>query len=520
MTTASSGKATGQANATGSGGTLIIGMTAGNIPYPDTPPDQGYEGRRFVGYQIYDALARFNLNQGKSVPTPHPGLAESWKVAADKLTWTFKLRQGVKFHGGTDFNADAVIFQMDRIMKKGSEFFSPLLFATNASNTLMIDSYRAVDPATVEIKTKYPYSFLPWEMAFILMPSPTAIKKYGNKEYVKHPVGTGPFKVTKYVDGQIMELVPNDQYWAGKPKLDKLILRPMPDPAARLAALESGGINWAEVPPPDSLDQLKGQGYQILLRTYPHTIILATNLYDPPFNNPKVRDALQYAVDRNQMCGDLLHDVCTPATQYMYKGSPWYDPAPAYNYQYDPKKAKQLLSEAGYPNGFTITIAYPTSGSGNLWPQPMMEFLQSNFKAVGVNMKLVPLEWNDIISLYRAGFGVKENQKYNGLYFSVAPIAPSSLLSFASWRIPPKGCCNPMGYQSAEVDKLLQQAQSEFDPTKQNELLKQAMDVVAKDSPVTFVVHDLDLRVLSPKVQGFVQPMSWFADLNHVWVQK
>jgi len=511
---------TSQAVATGSGGTLVIGMTAGNIPYPDTPPDQGFEGRRFVGYQIYDALTRFNLDQGNTVPTPHPGLAESWQVGADKLTWTFKLRQGVKFHDGTDFNADAFVFQMDRIMNQKSEYFSPILYATNRSNTLPIDTYRAVDPYTVEVKTQGQYSFLPWEMAFILVPSPTAIKKYGNKDYVNHPVGTGPFKVTKYVDGQVMELIPNDQYWNGKPKLDKLILRPMPDPAGRLAALESGGINWAEVPPPDSLDQLKSQGYNILLRTYPHTIILAANLYDPPFNNPQVRVALQYAVDRDHMCSDLLHQVCTPATQYMYKESAWYDPTIGDKFQYDPKKAKQLLAAAGYPNGFTITIAYPTSGSGNMWPQPMMEFLQSNLKDVGVTMKLVPLEWNDIISIYRAGFGAKENQKYNGIYFSVAPIAPSSLLGFASWRIPPKGCCNPMGYQSAQVDKLLLAAQSEFDVTKQNDLLRQAMAVVAQDSPVTFVVHDLDLRVLSPKVQGFVQPMSWFADLNHVFVQK
>ncbi|MGE3914044.1 MAG: ABC transporter substrate-binding protein [Chloroflexota bacterium] len=504
----------------GSGGTLTIAMSAGNVPYPNTPPNEGYEGRRFVGFQIYDGLTRFALDQAEKVPTPKPGLAESWTTSDDKLTWTFKLRQGVKFHDGTPFDAAAAEFAFDRILKKDAEQFDPELFTTNRSNTAMIASYRKVDESTFEIKTSAPYSFLPWDLAFLLIPSPAAVKQYGNTEYIKHAAGTGPYKMTKYVDGQVMELEPNADYWGGKPKLDKLILRPMPDPATRLAALQSGEVQWAEVPPPDSVASLRASGFNVLLKQYPHTILIFLNVQDAPFDNPKVRQALEYAIDRDKMCNDLLNGVCLPAYQFAYEGHDWWGAGFGAAYKYDPEKAKALLKEAGHADGLTINIAYPTGGSGNMWPQPMMELLQANLKAVGVDMKIQPLEWNNILTMFRAGLQTPENKKYNGVYFSHSPLTPPSLFLYASSRVPPAGCCNPMAYKSDKFDEQMKIAQSEFDEAKQNAAMAKAMEIVAEDAPSLFVVHDLNLRVLSPKVRGFIQPQSWFADLSNVWVSK
>ncbi|MBI2760921.1 MAG: hypothetical protein HYX51_05795, partial [Chloroflexi bacterium] len=283
-------------------------------------------------------------------------------------------------HDGADFNAEAVVFQFDRIKKKDFEFYDADMASLNSGNVQELGSYRKIDDYTVEFKTTVPYSFWPYQMAYILFPSPAAVKKWGNKEYVNHPVGTGPFKVDKYVDGQVMELVPNKDYWGNKARLDRVVLLPMPDPAARLAALQSGQVQWAEVPPPDSKKQLEAQNYNIILKQYPHAIIFPLNLQDKPFNDPKVREALQYAIDRDGMCKSLLNGLCTPAYQLMYKGHPWYNEQIGDKYKYDPAKAKKLLAEAGYPNGFKITFPYTTGGSGNMWPGPMMELLQRNFK--------------------------------------------------------------------------------------------------------------------------------------------
>jgi peptide/nickel transport system substrate-binding protein len=488
--------------------------------HPNTPPNEGFEGRRFVGYQIYDGIMNFNLDQAESVPVPGPGLAESYKVEDDKLTWTFKLRQGVKFHDGSMLDVDAIIFNLDRMLNKDFEHYDADVSLLNRSNLIAVDSYKKVDETTFQIKTKYPYSIMPYEMCFITIASPTTIKKVGNKDYIKTPVGTGPFKATKYVDGQVLELEPNADYWGGKPKLDKLILRPMPDPATRLAALQSGEVQWAEVPPPDSVAQLRATGYNVLLKQYPHTILIFLNLNDPPFDNPKVRQALQYAIDRDKMCTDLLNGLCVPSYQYWYEGHPWYNTTTGKKYAYDPAKAKALLAEAGFPNGVSINVSYPTGGSGNMWPQPMMELLQANFKAVGVDMKITPLEWNNILTLYRASFNSQDARQYNGMFFSVASLAPTSVMNFTKARIPTAGCCNASAYGSDEFDKLAQAGVEEFDLKKQDALFNQAMGVEAEDSPTLFVVHDLNLRVLSPKVKGFVMAQSWFADLKNVWVSK
>ncbi len=512
-----SGDAAAATDASGRGGTLRIGMSAGNVPIPDTPPNEGFEGRRFVGWQVYDSLFNYNHYQGDTLAVPEPALAESFVVSDDKLTWTFKLRQGVKFHDGTAFNSDSVVFQMDRVWNKEFEFYAPDLRASNVGVFAQIETYRATGPYTLEVKTRVPYAFLTYDLALLNIPSPTAVKTYGNKDYPQHAIGTGPFKITKYVDGQVMELAPNTDYWGVKAKLDRLVLYPMPDPSTRLSALQAGEIDWAEVPPPDSLERLRSEGYNVLLKEYPHVITYQLNLLKPPLDNVKVRQALNYAMDREGVV-QLLNGVAAPAGQYGSNGHAYHDDSwPGYNF--DPAKAKALLAEAGYPNGFKLNVAYPTSGSGNMWPGPMNEKFQQDLKAVGVEVTLSPLEWNNIITGYRAGFQSPDWSKYDAIYISLAPYAPVAMASYIQARIAPAGCCNPTNYTSTETERLYAAAQSEFDPAKQLNYLRQMQSAMMKDAPVVTTVADLNLRVLAPKVRGFVQPQSWFAFLNTVWMK-
>jgi peptide/nickel transport system substrate-binding protein len=504
----------------GEGGTLTIGMSSGNIPFPNTPPNEGYEGFRFVGNNIYDALTAFDLDQAEEIPGVVPGLAERWELSDDELTWTFYLREGVTFHDGTPFNAEAVEFAFNRVIDENFEFFDSNLFGTSRTYTQEIESYRVIDEYTFEIKTVRPFSFFPEDMAHIYIPSPTAVQTHGNAEYINHAAGTGPFKITNYVDGEVLELEANEEYWGGRPKLDNLVLRPFPEPASRLAALLSGDIDWAEVPPPDALAQLYDQDYNVLLHPYPHTIVLPVNHNQAPFDDIRVRQALQYAIDRESMCESLLNGACIPAYQYVNEGSPWYNEEFGSTYERDLDKARELLAEAGYADGLSIRMAYPTGGSGNMWPGPMMEFLQANFKEIGVEMEIVPLEWNNVIAMSRNGLDTPENRQYDGYFVSWAYIVPSQLTRFTTPRIPPNGCCNAMHFSNEEADAFHDQAVATFDPEERDQLLSEMMGVVADDSGTIFVVHDLNLRVLNPDVRGFVQPMSWWADFTQVWVRE
>jgi peptide/nickel transport system substrate-binding protein len=514
------GDAAAANDTSGTGGTLRIAMTAGNIPIPDQFLTEGGEGRRFVGQNIYDQLIMYNAGQGEKVPDLRPGLATSWEVASDNLTWTFKLRQGVKFTDGTPFNADAVVFAFDRIINKEHPFFSESQRSAGLSNFVEVASYKKIDDFTFQVVTRRPWAFLTYDMGAINIPSPTAVQKWGNKDYISHPVGTGPFTVAKYIDGQVMELVPNKDYWdtANRPKLDRLILFPMPDPATRLAALQSGQVDWAEVVPPDSIKQLKAEGYNVLLKSYPHIITVMLNNTKAPLDDIRVRQALNYGTDRDGTVA-LISGAGMPATQEMYEGHPWYDPSFA-GYKYDPEKAKKLLAEAGHPNGFKMTMAFPTSGSGNMYPGPMTEKFQQDMKAIGVDVTLVPLEWLNILTIYRAGLQTPENRKYDALYFSPNTQTPLFLFgAYLSARIPPAGCCNPMGFNNPEVDKLFNQAAASFDVEKQTELLLKTQGALIREAPGVVWVHDLNLRVLTSKVRGWQQPQSWWGDFTRVWMK-
>jgi peptide/nickel transport system substrate-binding protein len=509
------------ASAGGSGGTLKIAMSAGNIPFPSVSPDQGYEGYRFVANNIYDGLTRLNLDQDKTLPTPQPALATSWDISADKLTWTFHLRQGVTFQDGTPFNADAVIFNWDRDSKKDSPYYSTADASFAALYFLHIASYKKIDDSTVSITTKDPYGLLLDDLLTIFYASPTVVKTYGNANYNQHAIGTGPFKMTKYIDGQTMELTANKHYWRGAPKLDKIILYPQPEPASRLASLQAGDVNWAEVPSPDALSQLKAAGFQIFMSNeHPGAIMPEMNQFRPPLNNLQVREALNYAIDRKGTIA-LINGTGLPANQYVYPGHPNYvvgDPG----YTYDPAKAKSLLAQAGYgPGGnqLHLRFAYPTGGSGNMFPGPMMEKIQADFKAVGVDVTLVPMEWDALISVIFDGLKNPKWSNIDILWSSpAAGMLPtgyefSHLCTFAG------GQPNPTGYCDKKADNFFNEAAESFDPAKQNQLLTQMNKVVLDDSAFLFWVYDRNLRVMSPSVHGFVEAQSWWVDFTTIWVK-
>lgn len=506
-------KSGGKVSGSAAKGTLVIGMSASNIPVPDTMPTEGYEGMRFVGYQLYDALVKWDLTQGEKPAELVPGLAESWEHSeSDKTVWTFHLRKGVTFHDGTSFNADSVIFALDRLMKPDSEYYNAQIAGSTGSSLRFIAKYAKLDDYTVVIHTAGPYSFLLYDLASILIPSPDAIKS-GGTGYTNHPAGTGPFKFVSQKQGQEMVMEKNEKYWGTVPKIERLVLRPIGDPSARLAAVQSGEVNWVEIPPTESIEQLKSMDFQVLTNAYPHIWPYVLNTTSGPWSDKRVRQAANYAIDREGMSKDLLGGASIPATQLMYKGNAWYS-EDAEPYTYNPEKAKKLLADAGYPNGFKTTYLVPTSGSGNMWPVQMNEYIQKNLKAVGIDMKLESIEWQSLLNQYLQGF--PKDKDLGAINISLPTIAPSSFTNFfSSGALFPKGI-NIGGYSNPKLDEILDKAKSSFDTEEQSELLKQASRIIADDAPWLFVVHDLNLRALAPGIKGFIQPQSWFVDLTSI----
>jgi peptide/nickel transport system substrate-binding protein len=495
------------------GGVLRIAMSSSNVPFPSTPPNEGYEGYRFVGNNIYDGLTRLNLDQADTLPTPQPALAQSWE-STDLQTWTFHLRQGVRFHDGTPFDADAVIFQFDRLRNRDFPFYDATSAASAAASFRFFASWRKVDDATVEIRTTQPYAWLPWDLTTILFPSPTVVRAFGNQDYNQHASGTGAFRMTRYVDGEYMELTRNDDYWREPAKIGRIVLYPQPEAASRLSMLQSGEVDWAEVPSPDSVQQLRSEGYQVELGRYPHGIMPRFNMFRAPFkDNLALRQALNYALDREGTAA-LLNNVGYPARQYVYDGNPSYDPAVP-GYTYDVAKAEALLAQAGYARDqLTITMAYPTGGSGNMYPDVMMQKLQADFAAIGVKTVLRPLEWNTIISIGLDGLNASQWSDIDILWASPAAgmMPPGFNVTFFCQR--PGGLPNAAGMCDPRIDDALSTAARQRDPESQYAYLRQMMDVAIDQAYFLFWMHDLNLRVLTPRVHGYVHPQSWWVDFT------
>jgi peptide/nickel transport system substrate-binding protein len=496
----------------GTGGTLIIGMTAGNIPPLDTvlSGSQGYEGYRFVGFQLYDGLTGFNLLQSTETPPVVGDLATSWTSGGGGTIWTFKLRPGVTFQDGTKFNAASVMFNFNRYYDPTFKYYDAAVSADAASLTTKPLSWTATGPMTVKITLSSPDAHYPDDLTTLFMASPAAVEKEGNAGFGAHPVGTGPFEFSSEVNGQELILKPFKHYWAGAPKLNELVLKPIPDATARIAALRSGQVNWIEYPTPDDISQLKSAGFNVLTNSYDHIWMWFLNTAAKPWNNVLVRQAANYAINRQAMATDLLHGTADPAYQVVPYANAAYSPT-ATGYDYDPAKAKALLKEAGYPHGFTTTVSYPTSGSGNMIPGPMMEYLQQEMAAVGITINLEPIQWASEITDLVSG------QLAPG---STAMAFSDTFLQEASWEemFYSKSPINLSHYSNPNVDAYLLKAQTVVNTKARYALYTKAAAIITKQAPWLFVVNDRNPRALAPTVHGFIEPKSWFVNLRTVWV--
>jgi peptide/nickel transport system substrate-binding protein len=446
--------------------------------------------------------------------------------ADDPTKWIFKLRRDVKFHDGTDFNADAVLWNWDAIKNKDAPQYDPTQAGLVSARITVMKSWRKLDDYTVEFTTTRPSSFVPYQVVYVFYVSPSQWEKVGRdwRALANSPAGTGPFKLARLVPRERAELEPNRDYWDKKrvPMADRVVLLPMPEATTRLAALRSGQVDWLEVPPPDAIPGLRQAGFQIMLRPYPHNWTYTLALARPPWDNKLVRQAANYAIDREGICQSLLNGTCIAAVGEVYPGHPWFG-NPKQRYEYNPAKARELLKQAGYDGKdkrVKTSMLISTSGSGQMLPLPMNEFVQENLREVGIDLELVTIEWNALTQRGRQGLQHPDNTQLGGMNISYNFQEPQSAFVrfFHSTSVPPVGS-NRMPYINPEMDRLIEAAEQEFDLGKQDQILAQAHEIIVDDAPWVFIVHDLNPRAMSRKVKGFVQPQSWFVDLTLPWVE-
>jgi peptide/nickel transport system substrate-binding protein len=508
---------------------LRIAMTASDIPTTTGLPNNGFEGMRFLGFPVFEGLVLWDLSRADRLAGLRPGLAESYEQAEDdKRTWIFHLRHGVKFHDGTDFNADAVTWNLDRFFKNDSPQFEPPAAGISRARAPIVASYRKVDDFTVAITTREPASYFPYMAVYLLMTSPASFEKAGHnwgRVATLPAAGTGPFRLAKVQPREFAELARFDGYWdpSRKAKVDGIRLLPIPDANSRMAALRAGQVDWIEVPPPDGIPSLKAAGFNIVTNSYPHSWPWMYNIgaAKSPFKDVRVRQALNYCIDREGLV-TLLNGTAEASVGWLKPKDAGFG-NPANRYGFDPAKGKALLAEAGYtatrPLSFKVMIS--TSGSGQMLPLPMNEYLQDNLKqACGVDVEFDAVEWQVLLDAVRL---TPDNPGLRGaMALNVSsPSSDASLMAryFSSASFSPNGF-NFEQWKDDKFDAALAALATATDQAAADAAFRAAHERLVDNPPWLFIVHDLNPRAMSRRIQGFVSAQSWFLDLTTVSLLK
>ena len=514
---------------------LRIGMTAGDIPRTLGQPDQGFEGNRFTGIPIYDSLTQWDLSKADAPSVLIPGLATSWEVdEKDKTLWVFKLRDGVVFHDGSPVNADAIVWNVNKVLDKTAEQFDASQVGVTASRMPTLRSARKIDDLTVELKTSEPDSFLPINLTNLYMASPThwKAKLDAVPATVTDPVarsqqawtafaadasGSGPFKMSRLVPRERLELVKNDAYWdpARKPKLDRVVMIPLPEANARTAALLSNQVDWIEAPAPDAFDTIRARGNVLYHNQQPHVwpwqLSFAEN---SPWLDKRVRHAANLCVNRGEL-KELLGGMLAEPKGTVGPGHPWWG-NPKFDIRYDPEEARRLMKEAGHSQAKPLQVKVQTSasGSGQMQPLPMNEYVQQNLKECFFDVQFDVVEWNTLFTNWRRGAKDPSANGANATNVSFAAMDPFfAMVRFTSTKTFPPVSNNWGYYGNDEIDGLIEKARTTFTDAERDTALGALHARIVEEAPFVWIAHDVGPRAMSPRVKGVVQPKSWFIDI-------
>ncbi len=424
-----------------------------------------------------------------------PGLATSWKNI-EPIVWEFKLRKGVKFHNGEPFNAEAVKYTFERMVEKNA----PSLFLfKNIKKVEIIDNY------TVQIHTFQPFGALPLSLKMAEIVPPVAGKK---PEFSTHPVGTGPFKFEEWIKGEKFSMVANEDYWGEVPKVERVIHYPLLEQASRTAGLRSGKLDIIHSVPAEEISLLRSLP-DINVVTIPgnDTISIAFD-HDKKFGDIRVRKAIAYAINTKEIEEYILEDVGVVAKSFISPAVFGFKDVSKYLPDYNIAKAKELLKEAGYPNGFSTEVVAPEG----FYPKDreILEYMKANLSKVGINLKIRLLEpaaaWPILDSsdfeLFLAGWAAMTMDADLGLY-----------RNFHSSN-------TREGFANDLVDEMLDKGRSSTDPEVRKEAYGKALVEIAEKLLRLPIYHANIIYGISGRVEGFVPRDDEIYDLINVTVKQ
>jgi ABC-type transport system substrate-binding protein len=472
---------------------------------------------------IFEGLVEYKTDTTEIQPC----LATSWEVSPDGKVITFDLRKGVKFHDGTDFNADAVVFSFARQYDTSHPYHQYGEWAYWGYMFSDVDRMEKIDDYKVKLVLKAPNASIMTSLAMftVAIVSPANAKKWGEDAF-RHPVGTGPFKFVEWVKDDHITLEAFDGYWKGRAALDKLIFRVIPDPSARLLAMETGEVYGMEYPNPADFERIRGNpelnlmsepgmniGYMAMNAGYGYNDANENGMKDPdepwvktpgyyePLTKQKVRQAINMAIDKKSIVDNIYRGTASVAKNGMPPFMLGYNDD-VKDYPYDPVRAKKLLAEAGYPNGFEVTLyVMPVSRPYMFDPPKIGEAIQSYLAAIGIKVSFYQIDWATYLQETEAGkhqmclLGWTGDNGDPDNFMNVLYGANATSIGTAG---------NYGFYNNMECQDLLTKALRTYDVQKRAELYKKAQVMIHDSANWVYIAHANQSLVFQKNVKGFV----------------
>lgn len=507
--------------AVSAGGTLVFGSSGDAVRLDPAAVTDGESIQRMDN--IFEGLVEYKV----SSVLIQPCLATSWEASADGTEIVFNLRKGVKFHDGTDFNADAVVFSFARQYDTTHPYNQYGEWAYWGYMFGDVDRMEKIDDYTVKLVLKRPNASIMTSLAMftVNVVSPTNAEKY-KEDAFKNPCGTGPFKFVEWVKDDHITLEANEDYWRERASLDKLIFKVIPDPSARLMALEVGEVHGIEHLDPAHFGKVEANkdlkllsepgmnvGYMAMntgygyidankngMRDIADEHLVKTPGYYEPLTKKKVRQAINMAIDKQSIVDNLYMGTAMVAKNGMPPSMLGYNDD-IVDYPYDPERAKTLLAEAGYPDGFEVTLhVMPVSRPYMFDPPKIGEAIQSYLGAVGIKVNIYSVDWGTYLQETEEGIhqmcllGWTGDNGDPDNFMNVLYGANACSIGTAG---------NYAFYTNNTNQAFLSAALKTYDSEKRAEYYKKSQEMIHEDAGWVYLAHSMQTVAFSINVQGY-----------------